>query len=85
MKKKKSEHFTTKAKKTNKTKETPSNPPTKKADKIHSEINPDLMHRPELQKKKLIHPSAIHESLNTDFNNRYINTFLLQSLRTIHK
>lgn len=34
------------------------------------------MHRPELQKKKFMHPFAIHESLNTDFNNRYINNFL---------
>lgn len=48
----------------------------KKADKTPTEINPDLMRRPELQKKKFIHPSATHESLNTDFNNRYINNFL---------
>lgn len=81
MKKKKSEHFTTKTKKQQNEKN-PSNPPTEKADKISSEVNSDLIHRPELQKKKFIHPSAIHESLNTDFNNRYTNTFLQ---RTLHK
>lgn len=52
------------------------NPNPKLPDKTPSKINPDLMHRPELQKKKAIHPSAMHGWLNTDFNNRYISIFL---------
>lgn len=74
-KKKKSEHFTTGKK--NKIKKNKNNQPKKAhTDKTPSEINPDLIHRPELQKKNAIHPSAMHGGLNTDFNNRYINTFL---------
>lgn len=48
---------------------------TQKPDKTPTEIISDLMHRPELQKKKAINPSAMHRWLNTDFNNKYINTF----------
>jgi len=43
---------------TTETKKTPHN--KKNPDKSPSKINPDLMHRQELEKKKAIHPSAMH-------------------------